>query len=91
MCVYTFVLLRNEGIYYFPSPYQDKNSLVVSMTSYLPFVLLFAIIPLLVVMVNIFRQKKWSWFALSLLAADNLAYIVLLVLFVYWKLFDVLN
>ncbi|MES2478091.1 MAG: hypothetical protein V4561_03335 [Bacteroidota bacterium] len=91
MCVYTFVLLRNEGIYYFPSPYQDKNSLVVSMTSYLPFVLLFAIIPLLAVMVNIFKQKKWSWFALSLLAANNLAYIVLLVLFVYWKLFDVLN
>ncbi len=90
-CVYAYVLLRNEGIYYFPSPYNDGHSLIVAMSSYLPFVLLLSITPLLTVLVNIFRQKKWNWFAKYLFATNNLAYIILIGLFVYWKLFDVFN
>lgn len=91
LAVYMYVLLKNEGIFYFPSPYNDKNSLIVSMTSYLPFVLLISIIPLLTVMVKIFRHEKWNWFAKCLLATNNFAYIILIGLFVYWKLFDIFN
>ncbi|MDR2084174.1 MAG: C45 family peptidase [Bacteroidales bacterium] len=91
MCVYTYVLLRNEGIFYFPSPYNNGISFVVSLTSYLPFVLLVAIIPLLIITVKIFKQKKWSGFAKWLLAINNFAYIILIGLFAYWKLFDIFN
>ncbi len=91
LCVYMYVLLRNEGIYYFPSPYNDKHSLIVTLTSYLPFVLLAASIPLLTVMVKIFRHKTWNWFAKYLLATNNIAYVILIGLFVYWKLFDIFN
>lgn len=87
LCVYAYVLLRNEGIFYFPSPYNDGQSLIVSLTSYLPFVLLIAIIPLLIMMVKIFRQKKWNGFAKCLLVTNNVAYIILIGLFAYWRLF----
>jgi hypothetical protein len=91
LCVYMYVLIRNEGIYYFPSPYNDGRSIIVAMTSYLPFVLLIAIIPVLTVVVKIYREKKWRWFANYLLGANSIAYIILVVLFFYWKLFDVFN
>lgn len=91
LCVYMYVLIRNEGIFYFPSPYNDKHSLMVTLTSYLPFVLLAASIPLLTVMVKIFRHKSWNWFAKYLLATNNFAYAILIALFVYWKLFDIVN
>lgn len=89
LCAYAYVLLRNEGIYYFPSPYNDGHSLFVAVTSYLPFVLLIAIIPLLTVLVKIFRQQKWNWFAKYLFATNSFTYIILIGLFVYWKLFDI--
>jgi len=91
LCVYAFVLLRNEGIFYFPSPYDDGTSLIVSLTSYLPIVLLISIIPLLMGMVKIFRQQTWNSFAKWLLVTNNFAYILLLGLFAYWKLFDIFN
>jgi hypothetical protein len=91
LCIYAYVLLRNEGIYYFPSPYNDGHSIIVAITSYLPFVLLMAIIPLLTVLVKVFRQKKWTRFAKYLFAINNFAYIVLIGLFIYWKLFDLFN
>lgn len=89
LCVYTYVLLRNESIYYFPSPYYDRHSNIVTLTSYLPFVLLLAMLPLLIVSAKIIRQKKWGWLARFLFATNNFAYLILIALFFYWKLFDV--
>jgi hypothetical protein len=89
--VYAYVLLRNEAIYYFPSPYNDGHSFMVAMTSYLPFVLLIAIIPLIIGMIKIFRQKKWNGFAKWLFAINNFIYILLIGMFAYWKLFDIFN
>ncbi len=91
LCIYTYVLIRNQGIFYFPSPYNDGYSLVVALTSYLPFILLIAITPFLVFTIKIFRQNLWSNFLKYLLVINNLAYIVLIGLFIYWKLFDVFN
>lgn len=89
--VYAYVLLRNEGIFYFPSPYDNGHSLLLSLTSYLPFILLLAIIPLLIITVKILRQKKWHGFAYWLLITNNFAYTLLIGLFVYWKLFDIFH
>lgn len=91
LCVYAFILLRNEGIFYLPSPYEDGISLIVSLTSYLPFVLLICIIPLLITTVRIFRQKEWNGFAKWMLLTNNFAYVILIGLFSYWKLFDIFN
>lgn len=90
LLLYSYVLLTNESIYYFPSPYKD-GTLFVAMTSYLPFVLLIAIIPLFIVMVKIFQQQKWEGFAKWLLVANNFVYVILIGLFIYWKLFGVFN
>lgn len=91
MGVYAFVLLRNEGIYYFPSPYYVAHSSLVSLSSYLPFVLIIFILPILYSLIKVFQQNKWKWFARYLFATNSLAYIILLVLFAYWKLFNVFN
>jgi hypothetical protein len=91
MCVYAFVLVRNEGIFYFPSPYDDGRSLFVSLSSYLPFVLALAVIPLLVISVKIVRQKAWGGLAKWLLVINNFAHLLLIGLFTYWKLFDIFN
>ncbi len=91
MCVYAFVLVMNEGIFYFPSPYDSGRSLFVSLSSYLPFVLALAFIPLLVISVKIFRQKAWGGLAKWLLVINNFVYLLLIGLFTYWKLFDIFN
>ncbi len=88
LLVYTYVLLRNQGVYYFPSPYYD-GSLIVSLTSYLPIVLLLITIPLIFILIKIIRLKKWGGFAKWLLGLNSLAYLVLLGFFTYWKLFGI--
>lgn len=89
LSVYVFILIRNEGIYYFPSPYNDGHSVIVAISSYIPFLLLVAIIPLLYLMMKIFKQKKWNVFSKCLLVFNNITYCILIGLFFYWKLFDV--
>ncbi len=83
------MLLRNEGIYNYPSLYNYGHSLLIAMTSYLPFVLLIAIILLLAVMEKIFRHNKSNQFAKYAFAINNFTYVILIGLFVYWILFDV--
>lgn len=87
MSYYTFVLLRNEGIYYFPSPYKDNNSWLISLSSYLPYVLLIAIVPLLYALRILFINQKWDRFARYVFGVNSVAYLLLLCFFVYWKLF----
>lgn len=91
LSVYMYVLLRNESIYYFPSPYNDGRSIIITITSYLPFILLLVVVPLVIVLTKIFRQKKWHWFLKFLFATNCFTYIILTGLFFYWKLFDIFN
>ncbi len=91
LCAYQYILILNEGIFYFPSPYNDGHSLSIAISSYLPFILLMAITPLMLVTIKIFKDKEWSGFAKYLLATNNFAYITLIGLFFYWKLYDVFN
>lgn len=89
MGVYVIILLRNQGIFYFPAPYHDRSSIVVSLSSYLPMVLLIVFIPFLVMLIKIFRQKEWSRFSSYVLATNHVAYLIFIGLFAYWKLFDI--
>lgn len=91
LTLYVYVLLRNEGIYYFPSPYTDGRSILVSMTSYLPIILAVALLPLLSAWMKIVRKKEWSHFSRFLFTMNAVVYFFLIGLFVYWKLFDVFH
>jgi len=89
MWYHAFTLTRNQSIFYYPAPYYyEGNFLVTNLTSYLPFVLLVCIVPLLVVNVGIFRKKAWGRFSKWLLAADNVVFLILMGLFWYWGLFS---
>jgi hypothetical protein len=88
--VYAYVLLRNEGVFYFPSPYDDGR-VVTTIMAYLPMLMLILIVPLMFTVVKILRAKVWRGFANWLLVMNNLAYLILLFLFAYWGLFDVLS
>jgi hypothetical protein len=89
LSVYAFILIRNQGIFYFPSPYEDGSSMIISLSSYLPFVLLLSIIPLFVYLIHIFRQKRWNGFSKWLFLTNNITYTILIGLFFYWQLFDI--
>jgi hypothetical protein len=84
--VYAFVLLRNEGIFYFPSPYEDSRSILNTVTAYLPILLLILIIPLVYTTFKIVSRNVWKGFSLCLLVTNNMAYLILLCLFAYWEL-----
>jgi hypothetical protein len=91
LCVYAYILIKNQGIFYFSAPYYDGFSPMVSLSSYLPFVLLLSMIPMFIYMLKIFRQKEWTIFAKYLLLINHLTYTLLLALFFYWQLFNVWN
>jgi len=81
---YMFVLCTNMGIFYFSSPYKDSHNIFVSITSYIPYLLLLAIIPLIMINLKIFKEKLWDWFAKWLFALNNIVYVILIGLFAYW-------
>jgi hypothetical protein len=86
---YMYVLLGSINIYYFPAPFNDPGSLLVSASSYLPFVLLMAIIPIGILLLKIIKHKSWNTFAVLTLSTYVLINIVMLGLFGYWEFFNV--
>jgi hypothetical protein len=86
---YMFVLSRSINIFYFPSPYKDPTNTFISLTSYLPFVLLTAIFPFCVINYRLFKENIWNEFAKGLFTLNNLVYIILIGLFVYWGFYNV--
>jgi hypothetical protein len=91
LAVYMFVLLSNEGVFYFPSPYNDGLSILNTVTAYFPIMLLVLIVPLINTTLKIIRRGVWKGLSVWLIAMNNLAYLVLLCLFAYWDLFDLIS
>ncbi len=88
---YFFVLATHIDLYYFDAPYKSYLSTLVSTSSYLPFVLLLSLLPLLVFTFHFSKNKgRKSWIA-SLLIGNSLIYLVSILGFGYWGLFDILN
>lgn len=89
--VYLFVLATNISIYYFDAPYTHYSSYWISLSSYMPFILLFAYIPL---SIYIFRFIKANHKGIGLKSAfvlNNMVYLLLIIGFYYWGLFDVIH
>lgn len=88
---YMIVLSSSVKVFYFPAPYTDPQNMFVSLTSYLPFLLLLLILPLLAFNYKLLNEPSWSRLAKGLLAFNNLVYFVLIGLFVYWKFYHIFN
>lgn len=90
MTYYVFKLATEMGIYYFPAPYRDPGSALLTLSSYLPFVLLIALIPLLWLNRKVVKEKAWRGASRWLFTLNSAVYVALVVLFGYWGLYNVL-
>ena len=82
------VLCTHQAVFYFAAPYVDGQNIFVSLTSYLPFVILLAMGPLLVFNWRVYKNKVWSRSAIGVLTLYNLLCIILIIGFAYWGLFS---
>ena len=85
-CFYTGVLLTQQSIFYFPAPHYDETSIIISMSGYLPVLLLIILFPLWFMMSKVFGTLGWNKFTGFLFAANNIAYSLLLGFFMYWEM-----
>jgi hypothetical protein len=86
---YLYVLLTNINIYYFPSPYKDHKFTHLNIAAYIPFLLLLCIVPMLFFTYNEVRWHKSSVITKSIFVLNSCAFILLLCLFGYWRLFGI--
>ena len=84
---YVYVLCTHQNIFYFPAPYEDRFSKVVSLSAYVPNILLLITIPFIYWSLIVFKTKSWSIIPRNLFLLNNVVYVVLLCFFVYWHLF----
>jgi hypothetical protein len=91
MLCYVFTLARIENIFYFPAPYTDGNFSLVSLSSYIPFLILLLIIPLAIINRKIIKLSAWSFFPKWLFTINNISYLTMIALFAYWGLYSVFN
>lgn len=89
LAFYMLVLLLKDIIFYYPAPYQDYEFSILNIVAYLPFLLLCAIIPLLVVNRKLFAEKSWGRAARTWYTINTGYYIVMIALFTYWGLYSV--
>ncbi len=88
---YMYVLSGPVTVFYFPAPYKHPTNFFISLTSYIPFLLLLLILPFSIINYRIIKEKYWSLIAKWLFTLNNLIYIILIGLFVYWKFYDIFN
>lgn len=87
--IYCLILLRIEAIFYFPAPYQDRNSIFVTASSWTPLLLLFSLIPLTALLWQEFRRKDRLPVARLLLGIHQFCCFILSGLFLYWELYAI--
>lgn len=88
---YMYVLSSSINVFYFSAPYKDPVNIFINLTSYLPFLLLLLIIPLCRINYILFKEDSWSPFAKGLFTLNNLVYIILIGLFVYWGFYNIIG
>lgn len=89
LTAYIFVLCTNSYIYYFDAPFKHYSSDLISASSYMPFVLVLALIPISIFMYYQLKSNNTSSWIKSLLISNQLIYLLLVCAFVYWGLYSV--
>lgn len=90
MSFYMYVLMSSIGVFYFSAPYKDPTSVLISGTSYLPFVVLGMMIPMVLSGIKLIQLKHSSRFTTGIFIANTVTYGMLIALFVYWDFYTVL-
>jgi hypothetical protein len=84
---YLFVLCTNITIFYFPAPYSHPNNILVSSTSYIPYVVWLLLLPSLWYNYRLFQEKLWNRFAVGMISLFNVLVLILIGFFVYWRFY----
>lgn len=88
---HAFVLATNISVFYFDVPYIHYSSTIISASSYIPFLLLLALIPTAFYSYRLIKSLKNNRGTKILLLFNALIYVLMIMGFNYWGLFDVLN
>jgi hypothetical protein len=88
---YMYVLSKSINVFYFPAPYKDPTNVFVSLSSYVPFLLALLIIPFCIINFRLIKENSWSFWAKGLFTLNNLVYIILIGLFIYWGFYNIFN
>ncbi len=88
---YFFVLATNIEIYYFDAPFKHYSSSLISISSYMPFLLLLLFFPILNSTVRFSKNVEIKFWIKSLLVLNVLIYLVSIFSFGYWGLFNFWN
>lgn len=86
---YMYVLSGSISVFYFPAPFKDPTNFLRSLSSYIPFLIGLLIVPFGIINFKLLKEKSWNFWAKGLFTANNLVYIVLIGLFVYWRFYDI--
>jgi hypothetical protein len=84
---YLFVLATNVYVYYFDAPYKHYGSGLISVSSYMPFLLLAAIAPVGLFTIKRFRSINTKGWIKATLVFNSLIYLILILSFAYWGLY----
>ncbi|MBK9688534.1 MAG: hypothetical protein IPO65_12580 [Saprospiraceae bacterium] len=86
---YMYVLSGSINVFYLPAPYKEEGNFLVSMSSYLPFLLLMLTGPFYIINFKLWKGHLWGLFARCLFTFNSLVYFVLIGFFFYWHFYDV--
>jgi hypothetical protein len=90
LTLYLFVLATNKDIYYFDAPFQHYKSDLISLSSYIPFLLLLVIIPFTFLTVRYIKTNRENILIKSCLILNYAIYALLILGFVYWGLYIII-
>ena len=91
LTAYLFVLATHINIYYFDAPYEHSSSSLISLASYIPFLLLLLIIPFTLFTIKRCLSLKPKIWIKAVLVANNLIFVMLVLSFGYWGLCSIWN
>ena len=91
LAAYLAVLITNKYIYYFDAPFRHYSSDLISASSYIPFLLLFIFIPLVLFTIRIIKLSDAKRWIKVVLLFNMLIYVVLIISFSYWGLYSIWN
>ena len=91
LIAYIAVLITNNSIFYFDVPYKHYNSSLISASSYTPFLLLLLFIPITIHTRNSLKSDKTKLWVKTTLVLNNIVYLILLLGFGYWGLYNFWN
>ncbi len=90
MFYYMYVLSGSITVFYFDAPYYDSSNILISLSSYLPFVVLVSILPLIYFGFQSIKNRNLNKLSIMLLIVNSLVYLGLIGLFNYWGFYQII-